>query len=75
MKTIGIIGGMGPEATAELYLRIIRIFQREYGARYDSDFPEIVIVNLPIPDIVENTNEKEKVRKNAGSRKIESRIQ
>lgn len=53
-KKIGIIGGMGPEATAELYLRLIRIFQQEYGAKYDDDFPEIIIINLPIPDVVEN---------------------
>ncbi len=52
-KTIGILGGMGPEATAELYLRIIRIFQQQFGAKYDDDFPEIIIVNLPIPDVVE----------------------
>lgn len=61
-KKIGILGGMGPEATADLYLRIIQIFQREYGAVYDSDFPEIVILNLPIPDVVESTDDEDKVR-------------
>ena len=61
-KTIGILGGMGPEATADLYLRIIQLFQREYGAIYDSDFPEIIIVNLPIPDVVENANEQSLVK-------------
>ena len=61
-KTIGILGGMGPEATAELYLRIIKSFQKEYGAIYDSDFPEIIILNLPIPDVVENTNEQKGVQ-------------
>jgi aspartate racemase len=52
-RKVGIIGGMGPEATAEMYRRIIRVFQRRYGAVYDSDYPEMVIVNLPIPDVVE----------------------
>ena len=61
-KTIGILGGMGPEATADLYLRIIKLFQQKYGAIYDSDFPEIIIVNLPIPDVVENINEQNKVK-------------
>lgn len=42
---------MGPEATAELYLRIIRIFQ-SMGVKYDSDYPKIFIYNLPLPDIV-----------------------
>ncbi|MBC8494763.1 amino acid racemase [archaeon] len=53
-KKIGILGGMGPEATAELYREIIRIFQKKYGAVYDNDFPEMVILNLPLPDVVEN---------------------
>ena len=61
-KTIGILGGMGPEATAELYLRIIRFFQQKYGAIYDSDFPEIIIVSLPILDVVENSDEQSKVK-------------
>lgn len=61
-KVIGILGGMGPEATAALYLRIIRIFQERYGAVYDSDFPEMVIVNVPLPDVVEKANcNKEKI--------------
>tara|TARA_Y100000031_G_C8087347_1_gene322531 strand:- start:14 stop:685 length:672 start_codon:yes stop_codon:yes gene_type:complete len=62
MKKIGILGGMGPEATAELYLKIIRIFQKKYGAKYDDDFPEIVIINLPIPDIVESLTAESKVK-------------
>lgn len=60
--TIGILGGMGPEATADLYLRIIRLYQQRYGAAYDSDFPEMIIVNLPIPDVVEDTRKKDKVK-------------
>lgn len=58
-RTIGIIGGMGPAATADLYNRIISIFQKRFGAKYDSDFPEIIIISLPIPDVVERMeNEK-----------------
>ncbi len=60
-KTIGILGGMGPEATAELYRRIITICQREYRAKYDSDFPPIFIYNLPLPDIVLESGDKEAV--------------
>lgn len=47
---------MGPEATAELYLRIVRLFQAQ-GAYKDGDFPEIVIFNLPLPDVVEEEDE------------------
>ncbi len=52
-KIIGILGGMGPEATATLYWRIIKIFQERYGAKYDADFPKMFICNLPLPDVVE----------------------
>ena len=73
-KTIGILGGMGPEATAELYLRIIRIFQQECQAKYDNDFPEIVILNLPLPDVVENPKEERVVERMlvAGVKKLET---
>src|SRR3989339_318028 len=52
-RKIGILGGMGPEATADLYLEIIRIFQQELGAKYDDEFPQIFINSLPLPDVVE----------------------
>ncbi len=62
-KKIGIIGGMGPEATAKLYFRIIEIFQKIYGAKLDSDFPEIILVNLPIPDVVEKVSSELEIQK------------
>ena len=73
MKTIGILGGMGPQATAELYLRIIRIFQQDYGAKYDDDFPEMIILNLPIPDVVERPSQEIKVKQMLveGAKKLE----
>lgn len=61
MKTIGILGGMGPEATARLYLEIIKIFQQKYGAKYDADFPEMIILNLPLPDVVEEKGSSDKI--------------
>lgn len=58
-KTIGIIGGMGPEGTADLYMKIIKYYQINFGAKYDKDFPEIFINSIPIPDVVESLeNEK-----------------
>lgn len=52
-KTIGILGGMGPRATADLYLAIVALFQQRYGARYDADFPQMLINSIPAPDVVE----------------------
>lgn len=46
-KTIGILGGMGPEATADLFLKIIR----STPARTDQDHIRVVIDSNPaIPD-------------------------
>ncbi len=48
MKTIGILGGMGPVATAELYKKIIKYCQTKYGAVQDKDYPPIVMYSLPL---------------------------
>lgn len=45
MKTIGILGGMGPEAGASLFIRIIRLYQQN-GALEDSDFPNICLMSI-----------------------------
>ncbi len=52
---------MGPEATAELYLRVISLFQSQ-GAVNDEDFPEMVILNLPLPDVVKEINSKDAIK-------------
>lgn len=52
-KIIGVLGGMGPESTAIFYHALIQQCQKQYGAQYDQDYPEVFIYNLPIPDIVE----------------------
>ncbi|MEM0085286.1 MAG: amino acid racemase [Candidatus Methanomethylicia archaeon] len=47
MKVIGILGGLGPEATAELFIRIIKATP----AKRDQDHIPIIIFNNPkIPD-------------------------
>ncbi|HLD83314.1 MAG TPA: amino acid racemase [archaeon] len=71
-KPIGILGGMGPEATAELYKRIVNVCQFKYGAIKDSDFPEMFIYNLPLPDILGDAEDREAIREliNASFRKL-----
>ena len=49
MKTIGILGGLGPETTSKIYHSIIDLFRKNKEAKY----PAIVIYNLPFPFIVE----------------------
>ncbi len=47
LKTIGVIGGMGPEAGAYFFERIVR----ETAAGRDQDHPPVVLCSLPqIPD-------------------------
>jgi aspartate racemase len=58
VKTIGIIGGMGPRATADLYMGIVGIMQRRYGARYDADFPPMLIHSVPAPEVVERLEDE-----------------
>ncbi len=58
MKTLGIIGGMGPQATAELYMAVVGIFQRRFGARYDADFPPMLIHSVPAPEVVERLEDE-----------------
>jgi aspartate racemase len=61
-KQIGIIGGMGPEGTVDLYLKIINYYQQNYAAKYDADFPSIIIYSLPIPDVVESLKNENKTK-------------
>lgn len=47
-KTIGILGGMGPEASAYFYNLLIKLAHKKYGAVQDTDFPPILIYNLTL---------------------------
>jgi aspartate racemase len=59
-KMIGIIGGMGPQASAELYRLLIEGAKQSYGARNNDDFPEILIDSVPVPDFLSDTDQVEK---------------
>lgn len=50
MKTLGILGGVGPQTTSKVYLSIIKLI-RERG---EEKYPPIVIYNLPFPFVIEN---------------------
>lgn len=49
-KTIGILGGMGPAATANLYNELIALAQQQYGAKQDHEFPQMILNSLPLVD-------------------------
>ena len=45
MKTLGIIGGLGPESTVDYYQRIIALYRERIG---DGHYPEFVIVSVDL---------------------------
>ncbi len=47
-RTIGILGGMGPVASADTYIELARMCQRKYGAVQDSDYPTVILYSLPL---------------------------
>ncbi|MBR9690467.1 amino acid racemase [Candidatus Woesearchaeota archaeon] len=63
-KTIGVLGGMGPEASAKLYQKMIKYAQDKYGAVQDYEYPPIIIYSLPLEGFEETGIEnKELVKK------------
>lgn len=49
---IGVLGGIGPEATAEFYTKLIRELQKSGFIKSNKDFPQIVINSVPAPELV-----------------------
>lgn len=47
-KTIGILGGIGPSASASMYMRIIEYMQKNYGAWDDADFPKVMVYSTSL---------------------------
>lgn len=55
MKKIGIIGGLGPEATMDYYKEIINAFKNEKG---DLNYPEIIIYSVNMSEFLSLMKEK-----------------
>lgn len=54
-KSIGVIGGMGPQATGEFYSLLLAKSANEYGVAANDEYPEVVIDSVPVPDFISNT--------------------
>src|SRR5215212_10593811 len=52
-RLIGILAGMGPRSTAPFVDMVVDACQLQYGARYDIDFPPMLIYALPTPFYVD----------------------
>jgi aspartate racemase len=52
MKKIGILGGVGPQATAYIYQNIIQQSASSHGAVNNDDYPYVVFASVPVPDFI-----------------------
>jgi len=73
-KLIGILAGMGPRSTAPFIDLVIDECQFQYGAKYDEEFPEMMIYSLPTPFYIDRPINHELIKKTIieGLQKIES---
>ena len=49
---IGVLGGIGPEATAEFYRKLIEKLQKTGIIKTNADFPQVVINSIPAPELI-----------------------
>ena len=62
-RIIGLIGGMGPHASAYFYDMLLKKSNALYGAKNNDDYPEILIDSVPVPDFISDTSKMEYARK------------
>ena len=55
---IGVLGGIGPEATANFYRKLINKLQSEGFVKSNSDFPQIIINSIPAPELIGKISEE-----------------
>jgi aspartate racemase len=60
MKTLGILGGMGPEAGLRFCDLLLQKAVADHGATKNADFPHFLLNSLPVPDLIENRDDEEK---------------
>lgn len=63
MSAIGVIGGMGPQASARLYNLLIEGSMEFTDTALDEHYPEIVILSVPVPDFVRDDKAVSHVKK------------
>ena len=55
MSSIGILGGMGPQASNLLLSLLIESSHKFTTIQSDEDFPDIVLLNVPMPNFTQDT--------------------
>jgi aspartate racemase len=59
---IGVLGGIGPEATAVFYKKLIEQIQNNFDIKSNKEFPQIFINSIPAPELIRNTISKEELK-------------
>lgn len=54
MKKIGLLGGVGPQATAYIYQSVIKQANLRHNATNNDDYPYLIFASVPIPDFISN---------------------
>ena len=49
---IGVLGGIGPEATGEFYNKLISRLQEKGLIKSNKDFPQVIINSIPAPELI-----------------------
>ena len=52
MKKIGILGGVGPQATSYIYESILRQANHDHSAVNNDDYPYVIVASVPVPDFI-----------------------
>lgn len=58
----GILAGMGPRSTAPFIDSVVDMCKELYGANYDEDFPEMMILSLPTPFYIDKPMDHNKMK-------------
>lgn len=61
MKTIGVLGGLGPQATMDFELRVHRIAQRTIPPRMNGGYPPLVVYYHRRPPVLLNDDHKPRI--------------
>lgn len=57
-KSLGILGGIGPEASAVFYYKLIKEIQKRKLVEKNSDFPRIVMNSIPAKELFSCSKDK-----------------
>jgi aspartate racemase len=62
MRKIGLIGGVGPQATAFIYQKLLDAAQTNFDAVNNNDYPDVLIHSVPVPDFISSKEHMDEAR-------------